>query len=178
VSLRLASERLQLRPLDSRDAPSLFAYRSDPDVARYQGWSPSEVSEAEAFIARQAAAVPNTPGSWLQLGIYLKTDDALIGDLGLHTPADEPLQAEFGITLSPAYQGHGYATEALKAAFAYLFGDCGKHRVFCSIDPRNLPSLAMAKRVGMRQEAHVLQSLWFKGEWVDDVVFGLLGSER
>jgi RimJ/RimL family protein N-acetyltransferase len=29
----------------------------------------------------------------------------------------------------------------------------------------------------MRQEAHFRKSLWFKGEWVDDVVFAVLASE-
>jgi RimJ/RimL family protein N-acetyltransferase len=45
------------------------------------------------------------------------------------------------------------------------------------VDPRNEPSVALLKRVGMRQEAHFRESLWFKGEWVDDMVFGILGSE-
>jgi RimJ/RimL family protein N-acetyltransferase len=35
----------------------------------------------------------------------------------------------------------------------------------------------LLKRVGMRQEAHLRQSLWFKGEWVDDMVFGILETE-
>ncbi|MFT5059582.1 MAG: RimJ/RimL family protein N-acetyltransferase, partial [Planctomycetota bacterium] len=32
-------------------------------------------------------------------------------------------------------------------------------------------------RVGMRQEAHFVESLRFKGEWVDDVVWGILKSD-
>ena len=33
------------------------------------------------------------------------------------------------------------------------------------------------KRLGMRQEAHFKESLWFKGEWADDVVFAILARE-
>lgn len=29
----------------------------------------------------------------------------------------------------------------------------------------------------MRQEAHHRESLWFRGEWVDDVIFALLDHE-
>ena len=29
----------------------------------------------------------------------------------------------------------------------------------------------------MREEAHFVESLWFKGEWVDDVIFAILASE-
>ena len=33
------SERLVLRRFEDRDLASLLAYRNDPEVARYQGWS-------------------------------------------------------------------------------------------------------------------------------------------
>ena len=59
----------------------------------------------------------------------------------------------------------------------FLLGDCGKHRVFASVDPRNESSVKLLRRVGMREEAHFRKSLWFKGAWVDDMIFGILKSE-
>lgn len=38
-------------------------------------------------------------------------------------------------------------------------------------------SLAMLERVGMRREAHFVESLWFKGAWADDVVCAMLARE-
>ena len=29
----------------------------------------------------------------------------------------------------------------------------------------------------IRQEAHLIESLWSKGEWVDDVIFAMLARE-
>jgi len=66
---------------------------------------------------------------------------------------------------------------ALEALFTVLFGALGKHRVFGSIDPRNARSIALVERAGMRREAHHRESLWFKGEWADDVVYALLRRE-
>ncbi len=91
--------------------------------------------------------------------------------------ADDPRQVEIGFTLAPAYWGQGLATEAVSGILSYLFGPAQKHRVFASVDPRNAPSIALLERVGMRREAHFRESLWFKGEWVDDVIFGVLKSE-
>lgn len=173
----LRSKRLYLRRLMASDAGNLFRYRSDPDVSRYQGWAPASESEALRFIEDQSNIEPGAVGRWFQLAICLRKDDSLIGDLGLHFPADDDRQAEFGISLDPAHQGHGYAAETLLAAMSYLFDSLGKHRVFCSVDPRNIASIAMARRLGMRQEAHFVKSLWFRNAWVDDVVFGLLQSE-
>lgn len=171
------SARVVLRALRPEDAAAVFAYRADPEVARYQSWEPLSADAVRAFIAALAQTEPYSPGSWHQLGIALAASDELIGDCGVHVPAAEPRSAEFGITLAPAAQGRGYAGEALRALLAVLFDGLGKHRVFCSIDPRNLRSVALVQRAGFRQEAHHRASLWFKGAWADDLVFAMLRGE-
>jgi RimJ/RimL family protein N-acetyltransferase len=35
----------------------------------------------------------------------------------------------------------------------------------------------LLQKIGMREEAHMIQSLWIKGAWVDDVVFAMLRKE-
>jgi RimJ/RimL family protein N-acetyltransferase len=155
----------------------MFDYRSDSEVCRYQSFEPGSLGDIEAFIGRLQGNLFDVPGTWFQLAIRLQESGQLIGDFGIHFLADEPRQVEIGFTLSPHYQGRGYATEAVIGVFDYLFGPLQKRRVFASVDPRNEPSVALLKRVGMRQEAHFRKSLWFKGEWVDDVVFGILVEE-
>lgn len=175
--LTIVTERLVLGSLLSHDAPRLFEYRSAPDVCRYQFWEPRSVQEAEEFIERSRSDSFETPDVWHQLAIRLQDGDQLIGDVGVHFPGDPPLQAEFGITLAPEYQGQGLAREALLGLLDHLFTVMSRHRVFASVDPRNGPSVALLERVGMRREAHFRQSLWFKGEWADDLVYALLDSE-
>jgi RimJ/RimL family protein N-acetyltransferase len=155
----------------------MFDYRSDSEVCRYQSFEPGSLGDIEAFIGRLQTDEFDVPGSWFQLAIRLEDSGQLIGDFGVHFCADEPRQAEIGFTLSPHYQGRGYATEAVIGVFDHLFGPLQKRRVFASVDPRNEPSVALLKRVGMRQEAHFRKSLWFKGDWVDDMVFGILAEE-
>ena len=169
--------RVFLRALRGDDADPMFAYRSDPEVMRYQGWEPRTIDEVRAFIAGLAYAQPYAPGTWYQLGIALRTTDELIGDCGVHVPAGEPCQAEFGITLARAHHGRGLASEALRALLSLLFDTLEKHRVFGSIDPRNARSIALVQRAGFRAEALHVQSVWFKGAWADDAVFAMLRSE-
>ena len=35
----------------------------------------------------------------------------------------------------------------------------------------------LAARIGMRQEAHVIENEWFKGEWTDELVYAVLDRE-
>jgi RimJ/RimL family protein N-acetyltransferase len=102
---------------------------------------------------------------------------SLIGDCGIHVLKSDPRIVEIAITIAPDCQSRGYATEAVNALLDHLLVRLGKHRVFASVDPRNLNSMALMQRIGLRKEAHFVQSLWFKGGWTDDVVFAMLAGE-
>jgi RimJ/RimL family protein N-acetyltransferase len=177
MSEELVTERLVLREPHPRDAEAMFAYRSDPEIMRYQGWDPESLDDVREFIAEHAGYTAYAPGSWRQFAIALRSDGVMIGDCGVHVPEDKPEQAEFGITLAPSFQRRGYASEALRALLRLVFDTLGKHRAFASVDPRNLPSIALFERAGFRKEAHYVESLWLMGEWVDDFIFAMLRRE-
>ena len=173
----ILTERLRLSPLVAGDAPAMYEYRSDPEVCRYQTFEPGSLGDVEDFIGGLQTNIFDTAGTWFQFAIRLQDSGRMIGDLGVHFLSDDPRQVEIGFTVSPANQGRGYGTEAVTGVLGHLFGHLQKHRVFASVDPRNEPCIVLLKRVGLRQEAHFRKSLWFKGEWVDDLVFGVLAEE-
>ncbi|TCV93262.1 RimJ/RimL family protein N-acetyltransferase [Luteibacter rhizovicinus] len=173
----METERLILDPLRPDDAANLFAYRGDPEVARYQGWKPANESEAAAFIAEQARRPFGEPDSWCQLAIRSRQTGELIGDFGVHFPAGKDDPIEFGLSLKPAEQGRGYAREVMHAGIDLAFRQWGYRRVVGSVDPRNTASVALCRSLGFRQEAHHVESYFFRGEWVDDMIFALLARE-
>jgi len=177
VAPDILTDRLRINALSPGDAPTLFNYRSHSEVARFQSWRPGSVDEARAFIARNASTPFHQNDSWYQLAVRSADTDELLGDLGVHFLGDDGHQVEIGFTIAPPHQRQGLGTLAVAALLDYLFTVLNKHRVFASVDPRNEASLALLRSVGMRPEAHFRQSLFWKGEWVDDVVFGLLRSE-
>ena len=168
------TERLTLRRFTAADAEAFAAYRSDPDIARYQSWdAPLPLSEAVQKVEEFTQGDPAAPG-WFQYAVDL--DGVLIGDLGLNL--DENLmQAELGFTLASAYQGRGYATEAVRGLLDDVFIERELHRVSAECDARNTASARLLERVGFKQEGLRLSNSWFKGEWTDDLLFGLLRSD-
>lgn len=166
VEFIIETARLSLRRLSPKDAPALFAYRSLPEVYRFQSSRQTTVADAAAFIAGTADR-PDIPGTWFQLGIFRLEGQILIGDVGIHfLPQGE---AELGYTLTPSFQGRGYAAEAATAVINWLFGSPNRRCVFCAIDPNNMPSLKLAKRIGLKPAGTgANQELIFKierGEW-------------
>ncbi len=172
----IETARLSLARLCAADAEALYGYRSRPEVCRYQSWEPRTLAEVVAFIESLRAVPFGSPGTWFQLGIRWRETGALIGDLGVHF-LDDGAQVEIGFTVAPDAQGKGVGTDAVTGLLDYLFGPLGKHRAFASADPRNERSLRLLQRLGLRQEAHFVKSICFKGEWADDVVFAILASE-
>lgn len=169
--------RLILRRLATGDVATMFAYRSDPEVARFQSWEPASVGEIRGFIDRLDEMDLITPGEWFQLGIALRDTGELVGDCGLHPRSDDPRLVEVGITIAPAFQRRGFAYEALTAVLDHVFTHTETHRVHGSVDPRNRPCIALLRKVGLHQEAHLIKSLWLKGEWVDDLIFAVRREE-
>ena len=171
----LETSRLRLRRFRPADAAALAAYRSDSSVARYQSWAaPVSVAAAAALIREFAAGSPDLPG-WFQYAVEVKTEGSLAGDVGVNLH-ENLRQADLGFTLAAAYQGHGYATEAVRAVLADLFGRRGLHRVSAECDARNHRSARLLERLGFQREGLRPQHTWLKGEWTDDLLFGLLAD--
>jgi RimJ/RimL family protein N-acetyltransferase len=174
----LRTPRLCLRRFQASDIDAFARYRSDPSVARYQGWdAPYPVEQASEFVTTMATAAADVPGEWLQIAIARTADDSLIGDCAFASQAHEPRAAEIGFTVAPEHQGVGHAREAISLLLGYLFDDLDKHRVTASCDSRNAPSAKVLAAVGMRQEGHLVESTWSNNEWTDDLLFAILERE-
>ena len=162
-------ERTLIRRLSTSDLARFQAYRKDPEVGRYQGWSALSSEKAQDFLAEMAAAPLFVPGEWVQLAIAESRTNHLIGDIGVCVRADGERSAEIGFTLAPESQGKGLATEAVHETIAMLFEFAGVDSVVGITDIRNLPSIELLKRVGMRLKETVDST--FRGEPCMEHVF-------
>jgi RimJ/RimL family protein N-acetyltransferase len=178
MPFQLETQRLILRPFDERDIEPFSRYRSDPQVALFQGWQvPFSREQAAQFVQEMKARTPGESGQWYQLALELKSSGEMIGDCAFKISDEEEKQAEIGMTLSPQQQSKGYTAEASARLLQYLFGDLKLHRVYANVDPRNQPAIRSLEKLGFRREGHFVASLWLKGEWVDEVWYALLQRE-
>ncbi len=70
--INISTERLILRGIKISDAESMFKYRSNPQIYKFQSWKPQTLEEVKEFIREKTAKTPNIPDTWYQLGILLK----------------------------------------------------------------------------------------------------------
>jgi RimJ/RimL family protein N-acetyltransferase len=171
----IKTDRLLIRTLEMKDKEAFFEYRSMPEIYQYQSWRPKIISEVEELINENIAVSLNIPNTWLQVAVCLN-EEQMIGDIGIHFMEDG-YQVEIGYTLSPEYQGKGYALEAVTAVINYAFTDLKKHRITASVDPDNLKSIKLLERIGFRKEGHFIKSFLMNDQWYDDYIYALLEDE-
>jgi RimJ/RimL family protein N-acetyltransferase len=174
----IVTERLLLRPLTPDDADSLLAYRGRPDVCRYVPFEPmDEQLIADRLAGPWARAALTDEGQSLTLGAVLARTGQLVGDVVLFWHSREHEGGELGYVFNPDFAGHGYATEAARAVLRLGFEDLGLHRIVARLDERNEGSARVARRLGMRQEACLVDNEIFKGEWSTELQFARLARE-
>ena len=173
----LATERLRLRPHNADDAEWLHELYSRPDVARYlldEPWT----AEATHDKLTERLAKTDIDGKTGALALVIEHDGVPIGDVALWLTDHEHRQGEIGWVLDPAHGGQGFASEAVRAVLALGFDHYKLHRITAQMDARNSASAALARRVGLRLEAHHVQDWFSKGEWTDTLIFARLASEH
>ena len=175
----LRTDRLEISPLDAQDAEAFVRYRQDEDVARWQGWEPNYgASDAADLIASQPSTDLPTHGGWLQLAIRDPSTRTLLGDAAIHRLEEPADTYEIGVTLAPASQGRGIASEAITRILGYLFTAGNAHRVTANCDARNDAVARLLVGVGMRNESRQIDVEFFKGEWITLDGYAILKSEH
>ena len=177
VQWPLATERLRLRLHNADDAGWLHELYSQPDVARYLLDEPWTAEVARDKLAERLGKT-GLDGESGSLALVIELEGIAIGDVVLWLTNDKHNQGEIGWVLDPTHGGRGFASEAVQAVLALGFDHYKLHRITAQMDARNSASAALARRVGMRLEAHHVQDCFSKGEWTDTLVYARLASEN
>lgn len=152
---RLTTERLLLRCWDPADAPALRA-AIDASLVQLQEWLPWAVTEPSpveelASRLREFQERFRAHQEWTFALLDLRTG-ALLGGAGVHRRAAADA-LEIGYWLRVEATGRGLATEAVRALTRLALGPGGVERVEIRCDPRNVRSIAVARRAGFRHLA-------------------------
>ena len=150
----IETERLILRPFREGDAADVFEYLKEPMVNCFACMKIHSLEEAGKAVLERTADAEYT------FAIVLKDASKVIGEIQAHPEASDP-DSEKVVDpdtfspcwmLNPDYQGKGYAFEAAKAFFDYLFYQKGARRIYAYTEDYNLSSQHLCERLGMRRE--------------------------
>ena len=173
----IEGERVRLELLRPDDFDALYAIQADPEVCRSLLYEPRSPERVHEVLERDAAATRLADAEDFVQPAIRDGSGRLIGTMYFKLSSLEDKTGEIGWLLDPRFQGRGYAREAAALLLDLAFGELGLHRVYAELDPRNDASVALCLRLGMRHEAHFREHMWFKGDWADTGIYGILEQE-
>jgi len=150
----IETERLTMRGYAAEDFDPYCAMWGDKEVTRHVGGRPFAREECWTRFLRQV-------GHWSLAGFGYwvaieRASGRFVGEVGLADlkrdvrPSVEGVP-EIGWVLAPWSHGRGFATEAARAAIAWIEAHVAHARTVCLIDPGNTPSLRVAEKCGYRE---------------------------
>jgi RimJ/RimL family protein N-acetyltransferase len=154
----VTTERLRLSRWDpALHTPALEAINARPEAVTYLNdgvpYTPAETAAQSARFAAHWDAYGF--GLW---GASTLARGEVIGFVGVTHPLWFPAlsdQVEVGWRLHPSHWGRGFATEGGRAAVAAARTSLQLNRLIAVIDPANVPSLGVARRLGFELEQTV-----------------------
>lgn len=145
----IETERLTIKPYASEDAAFLSALLTDPEIAKtFMVPEFDSPEQAEALAKKLIAFSREEDTAHLEYGIYL--DGKRIGFVNDCGVEDEEI--EIGYVIHPEYQGHGYATEAVRAVIGEL-REMGFRKVTAGFFEENTASRRVMEKCGMKQNS-------------------------
>ncbi|MFL5725788.1 MAG: GNAT family N-acetyltransferase [Chloroflexota bacterium] len=149
---RLTTARLLLREWSKEDLEPFAALNADPRVMEH---FPSVLTrdESDALVRRiEVRWSDDGLGLW---AVERHEDGRFLGFTGLTPPSFEASFTpcvEIGWRFGVEAWGHGYATEAARAALAFGFAERGLMEILSWTVPANLRSRAVMERLGMTHD--------------------------
>ena len=170
---KLYTKRLLLRGVKKSDLEYFHAYSSDPKVGPSSGWEPHADRQRTKYVMKKQYI--GNPFAW---GIVY--DEKLIGAISLDTDRkrfnDRVMM--LGYSLSSAYWGRGFMTEAARAVIAYAFNvyEIDGISVYCY--PENERSRHIIEKCGFKYEGLLkMAQRRFDGKVKDNLCFFMTGED-
>jgi ribosomal-protein-alanine N-acetyltransferase len=159
----MISERLELHHISVGGIIELFESKSDKTAIAGRDFSNPQrnLIEDSGPLAWRVPQVKVDPklNKWFVRFIVLKESREIIGSTSFHGAPDSEGMIEIGLGIEPAFQGQGFAKEALLSMWRWAVTFPEVRTLRYTVSPDNLPSIAVIKYFGFD----------FKGQQMDDI---------
>ncbi|MBB6555837.1 GNAT family N-acetyltransferase [Nonomuraea rubra] len=172
----LKGSKVGLRARHEDDIPVLQAELYDDVVthsrAQASPWRPITPGSQESLVQ-----VDDKAQGYVAFSVVELDGGALVGTATLWGIDTHNRMAHIGLGLRPSARGKGYGTDVVAVMCHYGFVVRGLHRLQIETLADNTAMLRSAERNGFVREGVLRSSAWVMGEWLDEVLLGLLAQD-
>ena len=171
----LRAGQVVLRELRASDAASLFALLTTEEVSRFISPPPTTVEGFERFIAwtqRQRAA-----GTYACFAVTVAGYDTAIGIFQVRETEPNFGTAEWGFAIGSAFWGTGVFQAGAELVLDFAFDTIGVHRLEARAAVKNGRGNGALQKLGATQECVLRKSFKKNGEYLDQVLYGMIDTD-
>ncbi|MER5812847.1 GNAT family protein [Streptomyces sp. NPDC002033] len=172
----LTGAKVGLRARHEDDIPVLRAelYNDVVNASRAESgpWRPVSAGSKDPRLVLDAAEQDSVPFSVVELDGGTLIGIANVWGLDTHNRS-----AHIGLGLLPSARGKGYGTDVVAVLCHYGFVVRGLHRLQVDTLADNPAMLRAAELNGFVREGVLRSSAWVMGEFLDEVLLGLLARD-
>jgi RimJ/RimL family protein N-acetyltransferase len=172
----LTGRSVILRELRPSDAASLLTMVSSEEVARFISPPPATIDGYQRFI--EWAQREREAGTGMCFGIVPAGTDTVVGLFQIHQTEARFATGEWGFALGSAYWGRGLFSEGARLVLDFVFDVVGVHRLEARAAVHNGRGNGALRKVGALQEGILRRSLLRNGEYLDQVLWAIIDSDR
>lgn len=171
----LTGGKVALRAREESDVAVLHA-ELHGDVA---GWSRADSRPwLPVPVGSSPFAVTDPADGLLRFSVVSIEDGELAGEAVLWGIDLNQRTAHIGLSLRPAFRGRGLGRDVVRVLCDYAFTVRGLHRLQIETLADNLAMARAATANGFVLEGTLRRAAWVNGEFLDEVIFGLLAEDR
>ena len=166
---RLQTERMVLRRIVPQDAEAVFTWMGDPEVCKYERWTPHPDSNYSEGYIRQVFDYESDHTYWWGMDLQGK----LIGSICVVNINDFDQKGIMGYCLAKKYWSKGYTTEGVRAVLQFLFEQVGINRIEASHSIYNPASGRVLQKAGFLLEGNAKEYYHCRLGFQDSDLYGL-----
>lgn len=171
----LKSARFSLEPVVWEDQAFVFEGLSHPDVVSFYGVSYKTLDETAGQMEFYERVWREKSGAYWKVVDEETGENMGVCGFSSYNPVHQ--KAEIGAWLLPAYWGKGIMTEVMPLVIKFAFENWELNRLEGVVEPRNIASANLAKRLGFVYEGTLREAEMKNGKPISLEYYSMLRSE-
>ncbi len=168
-------DNIFLKKLTPEDASEEYCgWLNDEEVNKYLVNEYRDGKKAEIEDMKKYIKEKNNSAECLLLGIFDKINNKHIGNIKLEPIEFQEKRAVIGVLIgNKNYWGRGAATEAVKLAKEYAFGELGLNELSLGVFPDNKAAIKVYEKNGFKIDRVEKKSVMVSGKLLDNLIMVL-----
>lgn len=168
-------EKIFLRQYEAKDIDIWYNWFNDAQVVRLMDqrrW-PNTKEKQKRYLE-----VMTSSRTDMQLAVILRSNNRLVGTVGLHSIDAVNRNADISIIIGDKkYWGKGLAKEAVGLLIGHAFAMLNVHKLTAGFISGNVASQKLFESFGFKKEALLREQVYLNGNYHDIIRMGLLKKD-